>query len=678
VRADEGSNTWVMASSLGNEGAAITVEEAGAAGDVPLSVFRYAERTGELLVIDDATGDDRFSADPYVQRFDQCSLMLSPILKQGQLNAMLVLENNQRRKAFSGDRLDSVAMIAGQLSVSLDNALLYASLEKRVAERTAQLRQKTNDINAMLQNMPQGVLTVVTGGLIHPEYSAYLETIFETKDIADQHVMQLVFDNTSVGADALSQVDAAVASCIGEDEMNYEFNSHLLVTEFDKTLPDGRVKSLALSWSPICDESGNVDKLMLCVRDVTELKRLENEANTRKRELQMIGEILAVSQEKFHEFIDSARVFIEDNKRLIQAAESKNLDSINLLFRNMHTIKGNARTYNLLGLTNQVHITEQHYDDLRQDEEVLWDQAALLAQLDEVKVLVDKYSHVNDTVLGRKGPGRRAGVEKFLMVERDTVQQALQLLVGVDQNDAEAMRGALQHVGRVLNMIGTQTLPEILSGTLESLPSLAQELGKEVPNVEIDERGIVVRTQASGLLKNLFTHLLRNSVDHGIEPAAVREAQGKPAAGLISLSLAVDDGHLWIRLRDDGRGLAIARIRQKAVEAQLIAEGDKTSPEDIAQLIFNSGLSTAAEVTEVSGRGVGMDAVKGFIEKEGGTIAINLLDDKTDADFRPFETVIALPDKFAASLGAAMSFDALCARIQAAKNEPSNTRAAAL
>ncbi|MBI5259324.1 MAG: AAA family ATPase [Burkholderiales bacterium] len=660
VRADEGSDNWVLAQSLGSEGEPVTVEQAGSAGEFPLSVFRYAERTGELLVIDDAARDDRFSSDPYVEKFDQCSMLLSPILKQGQLNAMLMLQNEQRRAAFSGDRLDSVSMIAGQLSVSLDNALLYASLEKRVAERTAQLRQKTNDINAMLQNMPQGVLTVVPGGTIHPEYSAYLETIFETREVAMQPVMALVFGtSSSLGEDILSQVDAAVGSCIGEDEMNYEFNQHLLVTEFDKTMADGRVKSLALSWSPICSDEGVIDKLMLCVRDVTELKRLEQEASKRKRELQLIGEILAVTQEKFHEFIDSARSFIDDNRRLIEQAQGKSEDTVGLLFRNMHTIKGNARTHGLLGLTNLVHVTEQAYDELRKSDEAPWDPQALLEQLERVREQVEQYAHINDVVLGRKGPGRRAGVEKFLMVEREAVQQALQLLLSVDRADNQAMAQALNEVGRTLHLIGTQPLQDILSGTLDSLPSLAQELGKVAPQVQIEDHGIVVRTQASGLLRNLFTHLLRNSVDHGIEAPAQRQAAGKPDAGLISIAMQVDDGRLFIRLRDDGRGLAIGRIRQKALDAGLIEPAQAASAQTVAQLIFQSGLSTATEVTEVSGRGVGMDAVKGFVEKEGGSIDIVLLGGDEDADFRPFETVIALPDKYAASLSAAMSFDAL-------------------
>lgn len=526
-----------------------------------------------------------------------------------------------------------------------------ATLELRVAERTSQLRQKTNDIQAMLENMPQGVLTVLPGGVIHPEYSAYMETIFDTKDIAGKTLMDLVFTNTSLGSDALSTVEVAVGSVIGEDSMNYEFNSHLLVTEFDKTMPNGDVKSLELSWSPITDDNDTVEKLMLCVRDVTELKRLASEAGAQKRELEIIGEILGVSQEKFGEFIDSAKKFVAENKEILEKTPQKDMDAVGLLFRNMHTIKGNARTYGLLNMTNTVHETEQVYDELRKDPEKVWEQESMLAQLAEVDALLDEYHKINDVKLGRKGPGRRGSVEKFLMVEKDQVARALELIKAAKAADAQAMANALHEVDQTLSLIGTEKIDHVLAGILESMPSLAKELGKEPPKISIEDHGIVVRTQIVGLLKNVFTHVFRNSMDHGLETADVREAAGKSAAGHIRLNLSIKDGRLQFKLGDDGRGLAVAKIRQKAIDNGLIPADGNTPPEEIAQLIFASGFSTAEKVTEVSGRGVGMDAVKGFLQREGGDVAIHFTDN-TVADMRPFELVISLPEKFAAHLAA--------------------------
>lgn len=560
---------------------------------------------------------------------------------------MLYVASNTFANTFLENR-----RLVKDLKVSNDQLKgLNENLENIVAERTQQLRQKTNDIQTMLQNMPQGVLTVVADGSIHPEYSAYLETIFETQTIAGCNMMELVFSNSNLGADALAQIEAVAGACIGEDAMNFELNSHLLATELQKHMPDGRIKSLELSWSPICDENDTLEKLMLCVRDVTELKQLAAEASQQKRELEIIGQILGVNQEKFHEFIDTSEKFVQENAATIQNTEDKSPDIIGRLFRNMHTIKGNARTYGLLHLTNKVHETEQEYDDLRKKPDAEWNKESLLARLQEVQVLIEEYARINDIKLGRKGPGRRGSADKFLMVEKEHILQSVKLLEAVDKTSVTALYEVIGRVRKTLNQIGTETIGEIIVGIVDSLPSLAKELGKEAPEVTIEDHGIVMRNQIGALLKNVFMHLLRNAMDHGLETAAQRQALGKTASGHIHLEVSLEAGYVWLRLRDDGRGLAITRLRRKAIEGQLLPDAENCPAQTIAQLIFASGFSTAEKVTEVSGRGVGMDAVKGFIEREGGKIEIRFLDDNPVADFRPFETIICLPDKFAVSIG---------------------------
>ena len=526
------------------------------------------------------------------------------------------------------------------------------TLEEKILQRTAELRQKTNDIQTMLQNMPQGILTVVQGAVIHPEYSAYLEQIFETRDIAGQKLMNLVFTNTNLGSDVLSQVEAAADACIGEDKMNFGFNSHVFVTEFDKIMPNGKAKSLELSWSPICNEDDVCEKLMLCVRDVTELKALAAEAGQQKRELEMIGQILAVNQEKFHQFIDSSSEFIKENQEIIQKTKAKDMEAIGLLFRNMHTIKGNARTFGLLQLTNTVHETEQTYDNLRKNTEVPWDKEQLLDQLKQAANAVREYAKVNEVKLGRKGPGRRGGVEKYLMVQKERIEFLIDGLEKLNPQNSSEKDELIRKVLGTLKQIGTEKMEDILAAVIDSLPSLAKELGKEAPTVTIESGHIVIRNQISDLLKNVFTHLLRNSIDHGIETAENRLTKGKQAAGTIVLALSVADGKLWLKLSDDGKGLGVEMIRQKAIESGLIRPDQTMPAEQLAQLIFASGFSTAASVTEVSGRGVGMDAVKGFVEREGGTIELRFTSDDTGSEFRRFEVVIGLPERFAVIVSA--------------------------
>ncbi|CAI7980994.1 hypothetical protein FRAHR75_950005 [Frankia sp. Hr75.2] len=123
----------------GDGGATVPLDEAGRRRLLPPSIIWYAERTHEPLVVDDATGDDRFRRDSYFTDLDRCALLAIPITIRGELRAMLLLENRMIRGAFTTERLEGIMLIAGQLAVSLDNAQVYASLERKVAERTRQL-----------------------------------------------------------------------------------------------------------------------------------------------------------------------------------------------------------------------------------------------------------------------------------------------------------------------------------------------------------------------------------------------------------------------------------------------------------------------------------------------------------------------------------------------------------
>ncbi|MGS0625365.1 ATP-binding protein [Ralstonia sp. VS2407] len=541
------------------------------------------------------------------------------------------------------------------------SVVAFNQMIEKIQENAALLKQKTADIQAMLQNMQQGILTVVDGGVVHEEYSVYLESIFETQEIAGRKFMELIFADTSLGADALSQVDAAVDACLGQDIINFAFNQHLLASEVEKRMPDGRVKTLDLSWSAITDESDTILRLMLCVRDVTELRKLAAEASEQRRNLEMIGEILAVSQEKFQHFIDSSTTFVHENERIIRQYSQADSAAIAALFRNMHTIKGNARTYNLQHLTNVVHETEQTYHALREpDSEHTWDQDWLMEELTRVREAIENYARINEVKLGRKGHKGDGVSGNTMQAAPDVmagIQESLRLLERVNPGNLDELVAMRDSIYEQLRLLGSETVDALLSGALQSLPSLAQELGKEPVAVRIDDNGYRVRTEARGLLQNVFMHLLRNSIDHGIEPAAERIAHGKPAAGTIDIEVGVDQGMLQITLCDDGRGLALDRIRSIAAERGWIGAGQPASDEDIAQCIFRPGFSTADKVTAVSGRGVGMDAVQEFLKREHGRIELRFTDDNKGAAFRQFQTVVCLPERLAvdsvnAALGA--------------------------
>jgi two-component system, chemotaxis family, sensor kinase CheA len=149
----------------------------------------------------------------------------------------------------------------------------------------------------------------------------------------------------------------------------------------------------------------------------------------------------------------------------------------------------------------------------------------------------------------------------------------------------------------------------------------AAQLGKQVNLVIEGEETELDRTLLEALSDPL-THLVRNAIDHGIEPPAERRAHGKPETGTLTLSAYQAEGRIYIEVRDDGRGIDTERVRQKAIQLGWLREGDQPSPETLYEFLFRPGFSTAQQVSDLSGRGVGMDVVKRNVESLGGTITI--------------------------------------------------------
>ena len=123
-------------------------------------------------------------------------------------------------------------------------------------------------------------------------------------------------------------------------------------------------------------------------------------------------------------------------------------------------------------------------------------------------------------------------------------------------------------------------------------------------------------------LNDPLVHIIRNSVDHGIELPEERTAAGKNRVGTVTLSAMHSGAYVLIKVADDGGGLDTERIYAKAVERNIIAAGTSLSEQELFQLIFAPGFSTAKTVTSVSGRGVGMDVVKRQIDSLGGSVSV--------------------------------------------------------
>ncbi|WP_281301963.1 MULTISPECIES: chemotaxis protein CheW [unclassified Iodidimonas] len=190
----------------------------------------------------------------------------------------------------------------------------------------------------------------------------------------------------------------------------------------------------------------------------------------------------------------------------------------------------------------------------------------------------------------------------------------------------------------------SQTTTELQEGVMKTrmqpignawakLPRIVRDLSMDLDKkIELDMRGSETELdrQVLELIKDPLTHMVRNSADHGIETPPERVAMGKTEHGTIVLNAYHEGGHIIIEIRDDGRGIAADKIRKKALEKGLASEAElaNMSEAQIQKFVFHAGFSTAAAVTSVSGRGVGMDVVRTNIEKIGGTIDMKSVEGK--------------------------------------------------
>jgi len=620
-------------------------------------VIGKAAETKKTIFVPNTSKDKQFfsqdgGAEP------ERALLCVPLVDKDILVGVINLSGDVKAVSFADSDYEFVSSVARSLVTTIKSIRMREvieeqnrNLEIRIQERTAELRQKNNDIASMMANMHQGLFTITEGGLIHSEYALYLETIFETDRIADRNFADLLFASTTAGSDSVDQNITAVDAIVGEDEMMYEFNSHCLLTEMTIKVGEDREKILELDWDPIINEDDEVDKLMVTVRDVTELKALEAEAEGQKQELAIIGEILAVDAAKFSDFINSSADFLAECRSIIETTAEKDLDAIANLFRCMHTVKGNARTYALKNITDIVHEIESTYDDLRKNEDVVWNSAELLDALSGAEEVVTRYADVFRNKLGRDGE-----VTSGLSLDPERVStwlESIKTLTGSGM--PESVKGVVSEAYSLLVSVDAQPLSDVISDVIESANSLADQLGKGKPTMDIDNADILIESDAETTLNNIFMHVFRNAMDHGIEGKEERVEKGKPESGKIQLQVTRDSEAANISISDDGRGLAISRIYKMAVEKGMYElDASKPSATEIANLIFSSGFSTADEVTDVSGRGVGMDAVKGFLEKAGGSIDVVLGEGGEEDDFRTFTTNIKIPSSF---YKVALSFD---------------------
>lgn len=211
--------------------------------------------------------------------------------------------------------------------------------------------------------------------------------------------------------------------------------------------------------------------------------------------------------------------------------------------------------------------------------------------------------------------------------------QLLQISRNSKDNQFEGPLQQLNHVVSDLQDGVMKTRMQPIGNAWSKLPRIIRDLSIELDkkvNLEMRGQDTELDRQVLEMIKDPLTHMVRNSVDHGIETVEERLKAGKPEEGRVLLNAYHEGGHIIIRISDDGKGLSTDKIKQKVLDKGLATEDHlaEMSDQQIQQFIFKAGFSTAEQVTAVSGRGVGMDVVRTNIEKIGGSIELKSTEGK--------------------------------------------------
>lgn len=483
--------------------------------------------------------------------------------------------------------------------------------------------------------------------------------------------------------------------------------SEQILSELSKFIADIQILSEALSVEPVKTASAPTTP-----------------AQPEQKESQQIF-IQADDLPLVQDFIAESREHIESAESALLSLENQpeNEETLNLIFRSFHTIKGMAGFLNLTPINRLAHVSENLLDQARKRKLMLTGGSSNLAfaSIDMFKSMLKDLeeaigrnapflfpqtldSLIEQIQLCSEGKGKIEAAPLPLAPQQD---EKLEPMLKANPSSAEGagpsaaasqekIKVSTKRLDDLINMTGELSVAQLMiseevkhtchsdsdlfrkvahqskivrelqelsmamrmipvQGAFQKMARLVRDLsrkaGKEIDFQTVGEETELDRTIVDKITDPLI-HMIRNSVDHGLESAEERIKKGKSSQGRIRLTASHQAGNILIEIEDDGRGLNRDKIIKKAVERGLIAENQDLQEEEIFTLIFRPGFSTAENVTDVSGRGVGMDVVRKNIESLNGKIQIRSTIDKGTTFTIRLPLTLAIIDGQIVSIGA--------------------------
>jgi len=515
-------------------------------------------------------------------------------VQEGNLNTRVRIAQNDEIGILANSFNEMVAEIASN-RVQLED--YSKSLEKKVEERTLELSQANNTISAMVNSLDQGFFLFDESGACLPIYSKACLTLLEN-DPAKLKVWEILKVPEEKGSKWVQVLYSG--------KLPFSQTSKL----GPKLFPHSNGNRISLNYFPVLNEHKKLDKVVVVATDKTMEALAEQKAELQKSEVQLILKI-AKNRQAFLRFIRETREYLKQISELCKNAKDKSEHVF--VMRVIHTIKGLSASFSMVDLAKRCHNFETK---LQMNQEV-----PLSNNLEDIKNIsesLEKTVEAQKDLLGNDLDRNDRTVE----VSTKTIQDLHKLLS--DKGVSEEITTAFSRE------LICEPIEDYFKPYQDTVDAVANRASKQVAPLHFISGNIRVLPEPYIKLFNSFIHAFRNAVDHGVESPMEREQLGKSPEGHITVAFGLSEGvplpYLTICVKDDGKGIDPARLRVKLKEKGIL-NVDKENDLEILQHVFDSGISTRETVSDLSGRGVGLDAIRteaialsgtAFVESELG------------------------------------------------------------
>jgi len=461
-------------------------------------------------------------------------------------------------------------------------------LQSTNIELERRVEQRTRSIQSLLDVTGDGFLSFGSDYLVRPEYSRACDVIFGT-EISGVRFPDLIYLEDQPKRDFTDGVDLYFSG---------KAKAGVIFDLLDKEVMIGE-RVIVLDYRAI-DES----TVMCSLSDATGQRQLEAQVEEQERRRSLILRVVS-NRSHFANFVNEAERLFQLLETVTPGSGNAELGSDDLMLR-LHTFKGNA---NFLGFSRAGTVAHDLEDQLAAinilDSEIDFASGVFVLK----RQFYDELNIVTDT-LGKQW-----------LEDIETVNVPSRYVRKVEQYVRSRYSGDSQLV-QALESFRRVPLESLFSRFPDLINDIAARRGRRIKPVEIRGGDFKVLPERFEPIADTLTHIARNMIDHGIESPADREMKGKDPEGEITIQLRDSGNAVEIVLSDDGQGIPTAVIEKRARTQGMIEDGEEVTQQDLLAMIFKPGFSTSEMVTSVSGRGVGLAAVRDAVKRAGGRISV--------------------------------------------------------